>query len=178
MYSSVETRTERKRTVDIEKLKEQLISDPEVMRLVAQRAFEIYLDRRDRYVAHPAEDWLRAESEVLPRLIHQMVERNRRAIAARDDADPVASKAAEHMRDENPNSARKPAAAKKPAVAKPAVKKAAAKPAAAGKASAKAAPKKAAKAAPKPAEKKATDAKSAAKSPAKKAAAKPKKSDA
>lgn len=177
MYSSVETRTERKRTVDIEKLKEQLISDPEVMRLVAQRAFEIYLDRRDRYVAHPAEDWLRAESEVLPRLIDQMVERNRRAIAARDDADPVASKAAEHMRDENPKAAKKPAAAKKQA-AKPAVKKAAAKPASSTKASAKAAPKKAAKAAPKPAEKKAADAKSTAKSPAKKAAAKPKKSDA
>ena len=69
--------------MDIEKLKEQLISDPEVMRLIAQRAFEIYLERRDRYVAHPAEDWLRAESEVLPRLINQMVDHNRRAIAAR-----------------------------------------------------------------------------------------------
>lgn len=165
------------RIVDIEKLKEQLISDPEVMRLIAKRAFEIYLERRDRYVAHPAEDWLRAESEVLPRLINQMVDHNRRAIAAKDDADPVSSKAAEHMREETSKASAKPAAVKKAAskaAAKPAAKKAAAKPATAKKPAAKAAPKKSEK----PAAKKATaDAKPEAKAPARKAAAKPKKTE-
>ena len=165
--------------MDIEKLKEQLISDPEVMRLIAKRAFEIYLERRDRYVAHPAEDWLRAESEVLPRLINQMVDHNRRAIAAKDDADPVSSKAAEHMREETSKATAKPAAKKaaaKPA-AKPAARKAAAKPAAAKKAATKAAPKKSDKPAAKPAAKESSGAKPAAKTPAKKAAAKPKKTE-
>ena len=155
--------------MDIEKLKEQLISDPEVMRLIAKRAFEIYLERRDRYVAHPAEDWLRAESEVLPRLINQMVDHNRRAIAAKDDADPVSSKAAEHMREETSKASAKPAAVKKAAskaAAKPAAKKAAAKPATAKKPAAKAAPKKST-----------ADAKPEAKAPARKAAAKPKKTE-
>jgi len=150
--------------VDIEKLKQQLISDPEVGRLVARRAFEIYLERRDRYAAHPAEDWLRAESEILPRLIDEMVAQNRAAIESHDDSGPVAAHAAEHMREELAQAPAKKAAAKK-AVAKPAAKKAAAKPAA-KKAAAKPAAKPAAKkAAAKPAAKKAA-AKPAAKKPA------------
>lgn len=161
--------------MDIEKLKEQLISDPEVMRLIAKRAFEIYLERRDRYVAHPAEDWLRAESEVLPRLINQMVDHNRRAIAAKDDADPVSSKAAEHMREETSKATAKPS--EKKAAAKPAARKAAAKPAASKKPAAKAAPKKSDKSAAKPATKESSDSKPAAKTPARKAAAKPKKTE-
>jgi len=85
--SFVETESERKQNVNIEHLKEQLISDPEVNRLVAHRAFEIYLERRHRYAAHPSEDWLRAEREVLPGLISQMMERNRQAVEeARDVA--------------------------------------------------------------------------------------------
>lgn len=178
--------------MNIEKLKEQLISDPEVMRLVAHRAFEIYLERRHRYVAHPAEDWLRAESEVLPRLINQMVDRNRQAIAAGDDADPVSSKAAEHMRVESSKVAAKPVtkkvtagkAASKPSVAAkesamPAAKKSvksAAKPAV--KPAAKAAAKPASKSTAKTTASKAGVAPKSTKAPAKRAAAKPKKSDA
>ena len=192
LCSFVETRTERKRIVDIEKLKEQLISDPEVMRLVTQRAFEIYLERRNRYVAHPAEDWLRAESEVLPRLINQMVERNRQAIASKDDADPVSSEAARHMREETSKAAAEPAVAKKastknavkkavakPATAKAAAKKDAAKPAAkaAAKPAARKAAKPAVKATAKPAEKKAASPKPSTKAPAKKTAARPKKGE-
>lgn len=173
--------------MDIEKLKEQLISDPEVMRVIAQRAFEIYIERRDKYVAHPAQDWLRAESEVLPRLIQQMVERNRRAIASRNDADPVSTRAAEHMREETSKASATTASSGK-ATAKPAAKKAAAKPAAktavakkaAAKPVTKPAVKKAAakKAAPaKAAAKTAPEPKPATKSPAKKAASKPKSKD-
>ena len=126
-------------------LKEQLLSDPEVHRRVAHRAYEIYLERREYRIAHPAEDWLRAESEVLPRLIEEMVEHNERAIASHDDSDPVAYRAAEHMQEEldavvagapatrsKKTAARKPVAAKtekKPAAKKAAAKKAAAKPA-------------------------------------------------
>jgi len=148
--------------VDIEQLKEQLLSDPDVRRLVAHRSYEIYLERRGRRDAHPAEDWLRAESEILPRLIAQMVEHNERAIAESDDSDPVTNRAAAHMQEEleiagmavaAPKAAAKKAAAKKPAAKKPAAAKAAPKKPAAKKAAAtKAAPKKAAK---KPAVKKA-----------------------
>jgi hypothetical protein len=86
--------------VDIDNLKEQLLSDPDVRRRVARRAYEIYVERRDYRHAHPHEDWLRAESEILPRLIQEIVERNERAIAANDDSDPVAHRAAEHMQEE------------------------------------------------------------------------------
>ena len=86
--------------MEIEKLKEQLISDPEVRDLIARRAFEIYLERKGRRHAHPAEDWLRAESEIIPRLMHQMIERNRRAIESQDESDPVLREAAEHMQHE------------------------------------------------------------------------------
>jgi hypothetical protein len=87
--------------VDIQKLKEQLLSDPEVHDLVRRRAYEIYLERRhSNPYASQGEDWLRAESEVLPRLINTMVERNRAAIEARDASDPVTQQAAEHMQEE------------------------------------------------------------------------------
>lgn len=85
--------------MDIEQLKEQLLSDPDIRRLVARRAYEIYIERRD-YPAHPHEDWLRAESEILPRLIAEMIERNEQAISAHDGSDPVAHRAAEHMQEE------------------------------------------------------------------------------
>jgi hypothetical protein len=149
--------------VDIEQLKEQLLEEPEVRRMVAQRSYEIYLERRGHRDAHPAEDWLRAESEILPRLIERMVARNERAIAEHDDSDPVTNRAAEHMREENDIPAPAEMPAKTPAAKKPAAKKAAAKPAAKKPAAKKAA---ATKAAPK---------KAAAKKPAaKKAPAKPK----
>ncbi len=83
--------------MNIDQLKEQLLSDPDINRLVARRAYEIYLERRGHISAHPAEDWLRAESEVLPRLIDEMVRHNERVIAAHDDSDPSAHRAAEHM---------------------------------------------------------------------------------
>ena len=138
--------------MDIEQLKEQLLSDPEVRRMVAHRSYEIYLERRGRRDAHPAEDWLRAESEILPKLIDQMVEHNDRAIAAHDESDPVTNRAAAHMQEEleiagaatpakkaaaKKPAAKKPAAAKKAAAKKPAAKKAAATKAAAKKAAAK-----------------------------------------
>ncbi len=83
--------------MNIDQLKEQLLSDPDINRLVARRAYEIYLERRGHISAHPAEDWLRAESEVLPRLIDEMVRHNERVIAAHDDSDPSAHRAAAHM---------------------------------------------------------------------------------
>jgi hypothetical protein len=86
--------------VNIDQLKEQLLADAEVRRTIGRRAYEIYLERRGHRDAHPAEDWLRAESEVLPRLIDEMIAHNERAIAAHDDADPVAHRAAEHMQEE------------------------------------------------------------------------------
>src|SRR4029078_4553599 len=75
--------------------------DPEVHDLVRHRAYEIYLERRhSNPYASQGEDWLRAESEILPRLIQQMVERNRAAIEAHDASDPVTQQAAEHMQEE------------------------------------------------------------------------------
>jgi len=155
--------------VDIEQLKEQLLSDPEVRRMVAHRSYEIYLERRGRRDAHPAEDWLRAESEILPRLISEMVEHNERAIAGPDDSDPVTNRAAAHMQEELALAGEtakpvKKAAAKKPAAKKaPAAKASAKKPAAKKAAATKAPAKKAA--AKKPAMKKAP---AKAKKPAKK----------
>lgn len=86
--------------MEIEKLKEQLVADPEVRELITRRAFEIYLERQGRRIAHPAEDWLRAESEILPRLMREIIERNQRAIESHDEADPVMREAAGHMQHE------------------------------------------------------------------------------
>ncbi len=86
--------------MDIEQLKEQLLSDPEVRRMVGRRAHEIYLERRGTRAAHPAEDWLRAESEILPRLIEHMIEHNRQAMESPDDSDPVSTRAAAHFEEE------------------------------------------------------------------------------
>lgn len=159
--------------MDIDQLKEQLIADPEVRRMIAARAYDVFLERRGIRDAHPSEDWLVAENEILPMLIEQMLDHNRRAIASHDDADPVSSKASEHMREEiDRASASKPASKPAKAKAAPAAKSSkatkAAKPAA-KKASAKKAPAK--KAAPK----KAAAAKStpAAKATEKKPASRP-----
>jgi hypothetical protein len=86
--------------VNIDQLKEQLLGDPEVRRRIGRRAHEIYLERRQYRDAHPAEDWLRAENEVLPKLIEEMLAHNSQAIETPDDANPVAAAAAEHMREE------------------------------------------------------------------------------
>jgi hypothetical protein len=90
---------ERERFVIIEKLKEQLVADPEVRVRIAKRAYEIFLERQGRYAAHPAEDWLRAEAEILPALIQEMIERNEAALRSGDESDPVVVEAASHMRE-------------------------------------------------------------------------------
>ena len=179
--------------MDIEQLKEQLLSDPEVRRMVGRRAHEIYLERRNTRAAHPAEDWLRAESEILPQLIEHMIEHNRRAMESSDQSGPVSTRAAAHFEEElqlaettigetshdakegqrellNQNAERLAGDAEEPAPVK-AVKKAAAKKAPAKKAPAVKAPAKKAAATKAPAKKAA-----AVKAPAKKAApAKPKR---
>ena len=86
--------------MDIEKIKERLISDPEVKDMVARRAFEIFLARdREKSPGTPASDWLRAESEILPKLVEQILEQNRQALD-HDESDPTVRKAAEHMEEE------------------------------------------------------------------------------
>jgi hypothetical protein len=182
-------------TVDIEQLKEQLLSDPEVRRMVGRRAHEIYLERRDTRAAHPAEDWLRAESEILPRLIEHMIEHNRQAMESSDQSGPVSTRAAAHFEEElalsetavgeashdakvgqqellDQNAERLASDAEEPAP----VKKVATKKAPAKKAPAAKAPAKKAAATKAPAKKAAATKAPAAKAPAKKAApAKPKK---
>ena len=118
--------------MDINKLKEQLISDPEVRHQIGRRSYEIYLERQKQgRGGHPAEDWLRAEAEVLPALIDEIIEKNRKVVEAHDESDPVMKRAAEHMTevaDDKP--AKKKASPRKtPAKAdvKAPVKKAAAK---------------------------------------------------
>jgi hypothetical protein len=183
--------------VDIEQLKEQLLSDPEVRRMVGRRAHEIYLERRDSRAAHPAEDWLRAESEILPRLIEHMIEHNRQAMASTDQSGPVSTRAAAHFEEElalaetavgeashdakagqremlNQNAERLAGDVEEPASVKPVKKGAAPKAAPKTAAPKKAAAKKAAPAKA-PAKKAAATKAPAAKAPAKKAPAKPKK---
>jgi hypothetical protein len=146
--------------MDIAKIRQQLVSDPDVRDMVAHRAFEIYVQRRGG-PGSAAEDWLRAESEILPRLVDEIVTRNRAAIEAHDESNPTVRDAAARMQHEIEASNVAAAPAKKP------TKKAAAKPAAATKTAPKSstkAPAKPAKSAAKPAAKKA---------PAKKTAAKP-----
>src|SRR5258706_7844583 len=60
----------------IEELKARLLSDSEVQMMVRMRAYEVYLMRGGQ-TGDQAEDWFRAESEVLSFLIE---EENRRAI--------------------------------------------------------------------------------------------------
>ena len=167
--------------MDIEQLKEQLLSDPDVRRMVGRRAYEIYLERRGSHAAHPAEDWLRAESEILPRLIEHMIERNRQAIGSSDAMDPVAARAAEHFEEElqlaetrvaEPSPAAK--AGKKELLNQNAerIASTAAEPAPVKKTAAKKAPARKAPAAKAPAKKAAAKKAPAAKAPAKKAAAK------
>jgi cobalamin biosynthesis Mg chelatase CobN len=85
--------------MDYDKIKEQLISDPEVRDRIARRAYEIYVERRGR-PGHPAEDWLRAEGEVLPGLMEEILRKNREVIDAHDSSNPTMRRAAEHMDEE------------------------------------------------------------------------------
>jgi hypothetical protein len=161
--------------MDITKIRQQLVSDPEVRDMVAHRAFEIYVQRHGG-PGSAAEDWLRAESEILPRLVDEIVRKNRAAIAAHDASDPTVRDAAERMQHEiEASEAAKPA--KKPtrkpaakAAAKPATKTTA-KPAAAEKPAAKKTPARKAATKPAPAE---AAAEAPAKKPARKAPAKKK----
>jgi hypothetical protein len=168
--------------MDIAKIRQQLVSDPEVRDMVAHRAFEIYVQRRGG-PGNAAEDWLRAESEILPQLVNEIVARNRAAIEAHDASDPTVKDAAERMQHEIETSEAASAPVKKPArkaAAKPA-SKAAAKPAAktTAKTATRAAAKPAAtKSAVKKAAEKPTPAEPAAKKPARKAPAKKKTLDA
>jgi hypothetical protein len=125
---------------DIQDLKEQLIKDPEVHDLIRRRSFELYMERGDQ-ASNPAEDWLRAENEILSALIEQMVSRNQRIISTHDTADPAAVRAAEHMREElAAESATGAGPVKKAPKAKAARKEAAPKAKAAKKAPVKKAP--------------------------------------
>jgi hypothetical protein len=148
--------------MDIAKIRQQLVSDPEVRDMVAHRAFEIYVQRHGG-PGSAAEDWLRAESEIVPRLVAEIVTKNRVAIEAHDDSAPTVTDAAERMQHEIEAADAAANPAKKPA------RKAAAKPATAAKAAAKPA----AKTAAKPAKAEAAEKPAPKKSPAKKAAAKP-----
>lgn len=85
--------------MDYEKIKEQLIADADVRDRIARRAYEIYLSRHGR-PGHPAEDWLRAESEVLPGLVDEIIRKNREVMEAHDVSDPVMQRAAEYMEEE------------------------------------------------------------------------------
>ena len=58
-----------------EALKANLLSDPEVQIMIRMRAYEIYLARSDQW-GSPAEDWFRAETEVLAFLIDEENRRN------------------------------------------------------------------------------------------------------
>lgn len=54
----------------VEELRERLLTNEGVNKMIAMRAYEIYQQRGGR-PGNPAEDWLRAESEVLAYLIEQ-----------------------------------------------------------------------------------------------------------
>jgi hypothetical protein len=158
--------------VIIDQLKEQLLADEEVRRTIGRRAYEIYIERRGQRNAHPSEDWLRAESEVLSRLIQEMIARNDQAIESHDGSDPVVHRAAEHMQEEIEIAT----APKKAAATKPAAKKATGEKPPAKKAAAKAPAKKAA--AKEPVAKAAAEQEPAEKKPAaKRASAKAKKTE-
>ena len=125
--------------MNIQKIKEQLEMDPEVRNLIGERAFELYLARRGTGRGNAAEDWLRAESQILPALINQMVEANRNAIESHDSSDPTMLRAAEQM--ENQLEAEAVQEASAPPVKKTAAKKSAAAKKSPAKAAEKPAPK-------------------------------------
>lgn len=54
----------------VEELRERLLGNEGVTKMISMRAYEIYQQRGGR-PGNPAEDWLRAESEVLAYLIEQ-----------------------------------------------------------------------------------------------------------
>jgi hypothetical protein len=109
--------------MDIAQIRQQLVSDPEVRNIVAHRAFEIYVNRHGG-PGNAAEDWLRAESEILPRLVEEVVAKNHVAIESHDEAVATVGGAVERR----PVEVADAAAPKKPARKAP-VRKAAAKPA-------------------------------------------------
>ncbi|HYP28029.1 MAG TPA: DUF2934 domain-containing protein [Blastocatellia bacterium] len=57
-----------------EDLRERLLRDEQVQRLIRMRAYEIYKERGGRH-GNPTEDWLRAESEVLAYVIEEETKR-------------------------------------------------------------------------------------------------------
>ncbi len=57
-----------------EDLRERMLRDEHVQRLIRMRAYEIYKERGGRH-GNPTEDWLRAESEVLAYMIEEETKR-------------------------------------------------------------------------------------------------------
>lgn len=62
----------------VEDLRERLLRDEQVQRLIRMRAYEIYKQRGGR-PGNPAEDWVRAESEVLAYVIEEESKRTEKA---------------------------------------------------------------------------------------------------
>lgn len=54
--------------MDVKKIREQLQTDPALRNRVARRAFELFI-KRGRQMGREAEDWFRAEEEILQELI-------------------------------------------------------------------------------------------------------------
>ncbi len=65
--------------MDVKKIREQLQTDPTLRNRVARRAFELFI-KRGRQMGREAEDWFRAEEEILQELIR--AEQHRLALEA------------------------------------------------------------------------------------------------
>ena len=124
----------------IEELRERLLREEQVKEMISMRAYEIY-QMRGAQPGREAEDWLRAENEILSFLIQEESRRARESedlhgerpqepatVAASETLEPPAPQTEEPAKKPGSRAATKTGTgAKKPAAKKSAAKKSAAK---------------------------------------------------
>jgi maltooligosyltrehalose synthase len=65
--------------MDVNKIRERLQQDPSVRNRVARRAYELFI-QRGRQMGREAEDWFKAEAEILAELMQETAQHKEEAI--------------------------------------------------------------------------------------------------
>ena len=66
--------------MDVNKMREQLQQDPSVRNRVARRAYELFI-QRGRQIGREAEDWFKAETEILAELMQENAQQTKEEVS-------------------------------------------------------------------------------------------------
>ena len=76
--------------MDVNKIRERLQQDPSVRNRVARRAYELFI-LRGRQIGREAEDWFKAETEILAELMQENTQQPKEEVPESEVSHEVAS---------------------------------------------------------------------------------------